>query len=92
MHSKGICHRGSVFKYPTILNLLDIKPENVLLTSKDPKEAVAKLVDYGASAFFTSKRPFMKTYTGTLCYMAPEIIQGMKYTKAVDVWSLGVLS
>eukprot|EP00831_Metopus_contortus_P077295 TRINITY_DN7218_c0_g2_i1.p1 TRINITY_DN7218_c0_g2~~TRINITY_DN7218_c0_g2_i1.p1 ORF type:complete len:158 (-),score=27.99 TRINITY_DN7218_c0_g2_i1:19-492(-) len=29
---------------------------------------------------------------GTLCYAAPEILLGMKYSVKVDMWSLGVLS
>jgi len=78
LHKMGVCHR-------------DIKPENVLLTSKDKDSAIAKLADYGAAAIVTEKKPYMKTFTGTLAYMAPEVWEG-KYTKAVDVWSLGVLA
>lgn len=34
----------------------------------------------------------MWTITGTLQYMAPEILTGMDYDEAVDCWSLGILT
>ena len=32
-----------------------------------------------------------RTICGTVQYMAPEILQNLSYTTAVDWWSLGVL-
>ena len=34
----------------------------------------------------------MWTNTGTLQYMAPEILNGMDYEEIVDCWALGVLT
>jgi len=79
LHSNNIIHR-------------DIKPENVLLSSKDISQASFKLSDYGAAVFVTPKKPNTVGFTGTVMYMAPEIISGKKYSKAVDIWSLGILT
>jgi len=46
------------------------------------------------SGFHLSKVVSGKTSTtcGTLEYMAPEMLMGMRYTRAVDWWALGVLT
>lgn len=63
----------------------DLKPENILLD----KSGHLKLTDFGFSKFL-----YDRTWTlcGTPEYIAPEIILGHGHTKAVDWWSLGVLT
>ncbi|KAL4781155.1 cytochrome P450 [Aspergillus varians] len=63
----------------------DIKPENILVA--DDKLTV-KLGDFGLAKIIGED-----SFTTTL-YVAPEILQETrrrKYTKAVDIWSLGVV-
>ena len=49
----------------------DIKPDNILLSSKDPFEV--KLSDFGLSKVVQNKDTFLKTFCGTLLYCAPEV-------------------
>ena len=77
MHAKGICHR-------------DIKPENILLD----KDCNLKIADFGFAAPAKGKDGSgkLKTYVGTLDYMAPEIHLGMPYDgKKDDVFSAGII-
>ena len=81
LHSKGICHR-------------DLKPENLLLSSKS-EDAVVKVADFGFAANFKID-PEMTALVGTPPYMACELVflrhqADGGYTKAVDLWSLGVI-
>ena len=48
-----------------------------------------KLTDFGLS---TMKEGRLTTRCGTPSYCAPELVGGEGYGKAVDIWSLGVLS
>jgi serine/threonine protein kinase len=64
----------------------DIKPENVLITD----EGIVKLTDFGLSALSPHTRS-LEAPLGTVGYAAPEIISGIKYDKAVDMWALGAL-
>ncbi|TDZ26761.1 Serine/threonine-protein kinase psk1 [Colletotrichum sidae] len=66
----------------------DLKPENCLLDS----EGHLLLTDFGLSkvAVDTSE-DHCNSMLGTVEYMAPEVIQGIKYGKAVDWWSFGAL-
>jgi len=62
----------------------DIKPSNILVA----RDGVIKLADFGVSGELVNS--FAGTFTGTSYYMAPERIQGAKYTITSDVWSLGL--
>jgi len=81
MHAKNILHR-------------DIKPENILLGL----HAEIKLADFGYSVH--SESGLRSTVCGTLDYLSPEVALMMLkpgktqdyYTKAIDQWSLGVLT
>ncbi|KAJ6009807.1 hypothetical protein N7522_004823 [Penicillium canescens] len=77
LHERGIVHR-------------DIKPENILLADK---LLSVKLGDFGLAKII-GEDSFTTTLCGTPSYVAPEILQDTRrrrYTKAVDVWSLGVV-
>ena len=64
----------------------DLKPENILL-EKMNKSAI-KLIDFGSSCF-TKKQIY--TYIQSRFYRAPEIMLGIPYTPAIDMWSLGCI-
>jgi len=63
----------------------DIKPENILIS----RTGHPKLCD-----FALAKPLIGKTFTtcGTPQYMAPEVLIGTGHTKAVDWWSLGIMT
>ncbi|KAK4214722.1 kinase-like domain-containing protein [Rhypophila decipiens] len=62
----------------------DIKPSNILVNSKGH----IKLCDFGVSGELVNS--IADTFVGTSTYMAPERIQGEKYTVKSDVWSFGL--
>ncbi|KJR89751.1 serine/threonineeeee-protein kinase Chk2 [Sporothrix schenckii 1099-18] len=77
LHERNIVHR-------------DIKPENILLVDRDLH---VKLADFGLAKII-GEESFTTTLCGTPSYVAPEILadtRHRKYTKAVDIWSLGVV-
>lgn len=62
----------------------DIKPSNILVNSRGS----IKLCDFGVSGELINS--IADTFVGTSTYMAPERIQGEKYTVKSDVWSFGL--
>ena len=62
----------------------DIKPSNVLVNSR----GYIKLCDFGVSGELVNS--IADTFVGTSTYMAPERIQGAKYSVKSDVWSVGL--
>ncbi len=65
----------------------DLKPENCLLDS----EGHLLLTDFGLSKEAVDGEHRCKSMTGTVEYMAPEVIQMQRYGTAVDWWSFGIL-
>ena len=76
-HDRGIAHR-------------DMKPENLLLTSKDDDSNV-KIADFGF-AIRGAQKSALTTQCGTPGYVAPEILQNQPYDSSVDMWSIGVIT
>ncbi|CRK97821.1 CLUMA_CG011197, isoform A [Clunio marinus] len=64
----------------------DIKPENLLLGHDDQ----LKIADFGWSVH--EPNSMRTTLCGTMDYLSPEMVLGKPHTKAVDLWSLGVLA
>ncbi|KAK0441175.1 uncharacterized protein EV420DRAFT_1623060 [Desarmillaria tabescens] len=64
----------------------DLKPENVLL--RHPAKSGIKVIDFGSSCFETEK---IYTYIQSRFYRSPEVILGMNYHMAIDMWSLGCI-
>lgn len=61
----------------------DLKLENIMIDSFDH----IRLIDFG----FSSVNTMMSTCCGSIPYCAPEILLGQRYTKAADIWSMGVI-
>lgn len=64
----------------------DLKPENILLR-KINKSGI-KIIDFGSGCFEDQK---IYTYIQSRFYRAPEIVLGIPYTAAIDMWSFGCI-
>uniref|UniRef100_A0A093XYW6 Dual specificity protein kinase pom1 n=1 Tax=Talaromyces marneffei PM1 TaxID=1077442 RepID=A0A093XYW6_TALMA len=64
----------------------DLKPENILLAH--PMRSEIKTIDFGSSCFDHEK---VYTYIQSRFYRSPEVILGMSYGMAIDMWSLGCI-
>ncbi|GKT34871.1 Serine/threonine-protein kinase fray2 [Aduncisulcus paluster] len=78
IHKSGNIHR-------------DIKAGNILIDG----EGRVLLADFGVSAWmmeFGKRKTSRKTFVGSPCWMAPEIIEQVScgYNESVDIWSLGI--
>lgn len=79
VHGLGISHR-------------DLKPDNILIAQDNPVRI--KVSDFGL-AKISQAGTFLKTFCGTLAYLAPEVMSGSnsgRYSNLVDMWSVGCLT
>ena len=78
----------NALEYTSSLKVIhcDLKPENVLLVN--PQKAVIKLIDFGSSCFRSER---LHTYIQSRFYRAPEIMLGIPYSCAIDMWSFGCI-
>ncbi|HEX3711478.1 MAG TPA: serine/threonine-protein kinase [Trebonia sp.] len=63
----------------------DIKPANIMMTAAGQ----VKLADFGIAHMVGGTRLTGSGVIGTPAYMAPEQLQGLEITPAVDLWALG---
>ena len=64
----------------------DLKPENIMLVTQDKAEI--NVIDFGSSCVESER---LYTYIQSRFYRAPEIILGIPYTPAIDMWSVGCI-
>ncbi|HYF56905.1 MAG TPA: protein kinase, partial [Salinarimonas sp.] len=85
----------------------DLKPGNILVAKRPDGKPQIKIADFGSAALLVTARlaalgitglGFTQagtaeggTLTGTVLYVAPEVIAGQSPTAAADVYALGVL-
>ncbi|KAL0714988.1 hypothetical protein Bca4012_021967 [Brassica carinata] len=67
----------------------DLKPQNLLLSSKDVTPLL-KIGDFGFARSLTPES-MAETFCGSPLYMAPEIIRNKKYDAKADLWSAGAI-
>jgi len=77
LHSLGIAH-------------MDLKPQNILLTSSSSRSSVLKMADFGFAQYMRVGEE-ARSLRGSPLYMAPEILKNRKYDSRVDLWSVGVI-
>ncbi|KIY52303.1 kinase-like protein [Fistulina hepatica ATCC 64428] len=64
----------------------DIKAANLLIDD----DGTVLLGDLGVAANLDESSSPRKSFVGTPCWMAPELIQGQQYDAAADIWSFGI--
>ena len=69
----------------------DLKPENLLYLTKDPKSELV-LADFGIAKMLETPGEVLTTMAGSFGYAAPEVMMKQGHGKAVDLWSLGVIT
>jgi len=74
----------------------DIKAGNILLGGRNKRGEIShevKLADFGVagSTLHDGKRRGAQTFTGTPCWMAPEVMENLStYDSKADIWSFGI--
>ncbi|XP_034029323.1 homeodomain-interacting protein kinase 1 isoform X2 [Thalassophryne amazonica] len=65
----------------------DLKPENIMLVDPLRQPYRVKVIDFGSASHVS--KAVCSTYLQSRYYRAPEIILGLPFCEAIDMWSLG---
>lgn len=79
VHEQSVLHR-------------DLKPENVMLVHQEGNKNFVKLLDFGLAKTESLARLTQSgILIGTINYLSPEYVKGRDFSKASDVYALGVI-
>ncbi|XP_064602086.1 homeodomain-interacting protein kinase 2-like isoform X2 [Liolophura sinensis] len=65
----------------------DLKPENIMLVDPVRFPYRVKVIDFGSASHVS--KAICSTYLQSRYYRAPEILLGLPFCEAIDMWSLG---
>uniref|UniRef100_A0A3Q2WMS3 Homeodomain-interacting protein kinase 2-like n=1 Tax=Haplochromis burtoni TaxID=8153 RepID=A0A3Q2WMS3_HAPBU len=68
----------------------DLKPGNIMVVNRHESPIKVKLIDFGLACPASAVMPGDRV--GTVGYSAPEVMLGLPYNKASDMWSLGLVA
>jgi len=69
----------------------DLKPENILCRTKDADSDIV-IVDFGIAKHLHSPEEQLHSMAGSFGYVAPEVLNKKGHSKAVDIWSTGIIT
>ncbi|OCH92674.1 Pkinase-domain-containing protein [Obba rivulosa] len=78
LHKHDIVHR-------------DLKPENILYRTRDADSDIV-IVDFGIAKHLDSPDEQLTSLAGSFGYVAPEVLNKTGHGKAVDIWSIGIIT
>ncbi|EZF24002.1 CAMK/CAMK1/CAMK1-CMK protein kinase, variant 3 [Trichophyton rubrum D6] len=78
LHERNVVHR-------------DLKPENLLYLTT-AQESPLVLADFGIAKMLDSDTEVLTSMAGSFGYAAPEVMLKQGHGKAVDMWSMGVIT
>ncbi|KAK9525499.1 hypothetical protein VZT92_016197 [Zoarces viviparus] len=67
----------------------DLKLDNIMLVNHAQEPFRVKVIDFGLAGEVSAAR--QGSYLQTHPYRSPEIILGLPFTEAIDMWSLGIV-
>ncbi|RPD58445.1 Pkinase-domain-containing protein [Lentinus tigrinus ALCF2SS1-6] len=78
LHDHDIVHR-------------DLKPENILYRTPDEHSDIV-IADFGIAKHLHSADEQLYSLAGSFGYVAPEVLNKKGHGKAVDIWSIGIIT
>lgn len=73
------------------MTVTDLKPENLLYLTRDLDSELV-LADFGIAKTLDSPGAVLTSMAGSFGYAAPEVMLKQGHGKAVDMWSMGVIT
>lgn len=65
----------------------DLKPENIMLVDPVGQPFRVKVIDFGSASHVS--KAVCSTYLQSRYYRSPEVLLGLPFCEAIDMWSLG---
>ena len=83
---------STIYIILSFMKCIDLKPDNIGYSS----DGTLKLMDFGLSTCVRARINVFETYamtgfTGSLRYMAPEVVRSESYTEKADMYGFGLL-